>query len=75
LARGAQAGSRQSHQVPLLTVLDADLLLRALEVYERNRLQFADAYLVAAAELSGVGAIASFDAALDRVSSVERVTP
>jgi predicted nucleic acid-binding protein len=54
---------------------DADLLLRALEVYELDRLDFAEAYLVAAAELTGVETIASFDKAIDRVSSVERVAP
>lgn len=58
------------------TVLtDTDLLLRALEVYELDRLDFADAYLVACAELTGTGAIASFDKAIDRVRSVERVAP
>ena len=58
------------------TVLaDADLLLRALEVYELERLDFAEAYLVACSELTGAGAIASFDKAIDRVGSVERVAP
>ncbi len=58
------------------TVLaDSDLLLRALEVYELQRLDFAEAYLVACAELSGTRAIASFDKAIDRVGSVERVIP
>lgn len=54
---------------------DADLLLRALEVYEIERLDFADAYLVACAELSEEGTIASFDKAIDRVGSVERIAP
>ena len=58
------------------TVLaDSDLLLRALEVYELERLDFAEAYLVACAELSGTGAVASFDKAIDRIGSVERVAP
>lgn len=56
-------------------VADADLLLRALEVYELERLDFADAYLVACAELTGIAAIASFDKGLDRIRSVERVAP
>jgi predicted nucleic acid-binding protein len=54
---------------------DSDLLLRALELYELERLDFADAYLVASAELSGLGAVASFDKAIDRVASVDRVVP
>lgn len=58
------------------TVLaDTDLLLRALEVYELERLDFAEAYLVARAELSGTRVIASFDKAIDRVPFVERIAP
>ncbi len=42
-------------------VVDEDLLLRAVEVYELERLDFAEAYLVASAERTGVGTVASFD--------------
>lgn len=55
--------------------LDPAMLLRALEVYELDRLDFAEAYLVAAAETTGVGRIASFDRAIDRLSTVERIEP
>jgi predicted nucleic acid-binding protein len=58
-----------------IVVLDAALLLRALEIYEVDRLDFADAYLVASAETSGVEAVASFDRAIDRVATVRRVEP
>ena len=58
-----------------LRVNDRSLLLRAVEVYERDRLDFAEAYLVACAELSGVGRVVSFDRAIDRVRTVERVEP
>ena len=51
------------------------LLLRALELYESARLDFADAYLVASAELSGIDRIASFDRRIDRVASIARVEP
>jgi predicted nucleic acid-binding protein len=60
---------------PPIAVLDEALLLRALEVYEVHRLDFAEAYLVAAAEVTGVGAVASFDKALGRVGSVRHVVP
>ncbi|HYM45621.1 MAG TPA: type II toxin-antitoxin system VapC family toxin [Solirubrobacteraceae bacterium] len=60
---------------PAIIVLDEPLLLRALEVYELHRLDFAEAYLVASAESSGVGVLASFDRAVDRVSTVRRVEP
>lgn len=56
-------------------VLDDRLLLRAVEVYETERLDFAEAYLVAAAERTGVGAVASFDRAIDRVGTVTRIEP
>jgi predicted nucleic acid-binding protein len=54
---------------------DVELLFRALEIYEVDRLDFAEAYLVAAAEFTGVRSIASFDKAIDRVTSVERLAP
>lgn len=54
---------------------DSELLLRALEVHEVDRLDFAEAYLVAVAEFTSVRSIASFDKAIDRVGSVERLVP
>lgn len=47
----------------------------ALEVFEVDRLDFAEAYLVACAEASGVETIASFDRSVDRVATVRRVEP
>lgn len=55
--------------------VDPAVLLRAVEVYETERLDFAEAYLVACAESTGVNRIASFDKAIDRVGTVERVEP
>ena len=60
---------------PTIAVVDEPLLLRALEVYELEQLDFAEAYLVANAEASGVGAIASFDRDIDRLTTVRRVEP
>jgi len=60
---------------PAIVVLDPTVLLRALEVYETERLDFAEAYLVAQAERSGVGMVASFDKAIDRVATVRRLEP
>lgn len=58
-----------------MITVDPALLLRAIEVYEVDRLDFAEAYLVACAESTGVGAVASFDTAIDRVTTVSRVQP
>ncbi len=55
--------------------VDAQLLLRAVEVYEVHRIDFAEAYLVACAESSGVGLVASFDRTIDRVDTVRRFEP
>ncbi len=55
--------------------VDPALLRRAIEVYETDRLDFAEAYLVACAESTDVGRIASFDRSIDRVGTVERVEP
>ena len=60
---------------PAIEVVDRDLLQRAIEVYEHDRLDFADAFLVASAERTGVGVIASFDRSIDRVATVRRVEP
>jgi predicted nucleic acid-binding protein len=60
---------------PATVVVDEALILRALEVYELDRLDFAEAYLVACAERSGVRAIATFDRSVDRIASVVRIDP
>ncbi len=56
-------------------VVDAPLLLRAVEIYEYDRLDFAEGYLVASAESTGVMQVASFDRSIDRVKSITRVEP
>lgn len=58
---------------PAIVVVDEPMLLRALEVYEVERIDFAEAYLVASAEASGVESIASFDRSIDRVATIQRV--
>lgn len=61
--------------LPAIRVVDADLLQRTVEVYELYRLDLADAYLIASAERSGVGVVASFDRAIDRVGTIRREEP
>lgn len=58
-----------------IETIDPDVLLRALEVYELDRLDFAEAYLVAQAETTGVGEILSFDRSIDRMTTVRRREP
>ncbi|MBK6858276.1 MAG: type II toxin-antitoxin system VapC family toxin [Microthrixaceae bacterium] len=58
-----------------IATVDPALLLRAIEVYEIDRLDFADAYLVACAESTGVSSVASFDKSIDRVKTIERIEP
>lgn len=58
-----------------LVSVDPALLLRAVEVYETDPIDFAEAYLVACAESTGINAIASFDRSIDRVGTVARVEP
>jgi predicted nucleic acid-binding protein len=55
-----------------IRVVDAALLQRAVEVYEVHGLDFADAYLVACVERTGIDAIASFDRSIDRVGTIRR---
>ena len=63
--------------IAMRTVITVDpaLLLRAIEVYEIDRLDFAEAYLVACAESTSIGRIASFDQTINRVGTVERIEP
>jgi len=58
-----------------MIMIDSAILLRAIEIYEVDRLDFAEAYLVACAESTGIARVASFDRAIDRLSTVERVEP
>ena len=59
---------------PPVAVDAEDLVLRALEVYETDPIDFAEAYLAACAEaLDGV--VVSFDRGLDKVRTVRRLEP
>jgi predicted nucleic-acid-binding protein len=58
-----------------IITVDPALLLRAVEAYETDRLDFAEAYLVACAEATGVNKVASFDTSIDRIKTIERVDP
>ena len=60
---------------PAIRTVDTELLLRAIEVYQRHHLDFADAYLVASAERTGVRVIASFDRAIERPGTIRRDEP
>jgi predicted nucleic-acid-binding protein len=66
---------RAAIALPTIDTVDPTSLLRALEVYEVERLDFAEAYLVAQAEATDVGTIVSFDRSIDRVDSVMRREP
>lgn len=66
---------RSAIALPAIRTIDPATLYRALEVYEVDRLDFAEAYLVAEAEATGVGTILSFDRSIDRVTSVRRREP
>ena len=60
---------------PPIRTVDPQSLLRALEIYEVDRLDFAEAYLVAQAEATGVGTVLSFDKSIDRVTGATRREP
>jgi len=58
-----------------ITVVDQETLFRAIEIYEVAGLDFAEAYLVAVAELADVDEVVSFDESIDRMDTVRRVEP
>jgi len=60
---------------PAIRVVHEASLLRALEVYELDRSDFVEAYLVAQAEATGVDGILSFDRSIDRVAGITRREP
>ena len=60
---------------PSIKTVDSSTLLRTLAMYEVERLDFAEAYLVAQAEATGVGSVLSFDKSIDRIGTVERQEP
>ena len=66
---------RAAIAAPTIEVMHEASLLRALEVYELERIDFAEAYLVAQAEATGIGEILSFDRSIDRVASITRREP
>lgn len=66
---------RAAVALPGIETVDPASLYRALEIYEVERLDFAEAYLVALAETTGVREIVSFDRSLDRIPSVTRREP
>jgi predicted nucleic acid-binding protein len=66
---------RSAIALSTIQTVDPPTLLRALEVYELDRLDFAEAYLVAQAEVTGVEEILSFDQSIDRVETVTRREP
>jgi predicted nucleic-acid-binding protein len=66
---------RAAIALPSIGVVDRASLLRTLEVYEVDRLDFAAAYLVAQAEATGAGTILTFDRTVDRIATVTRQEP
>ena len=58
-----------------IVCVDPALLLRAIEVYETDRIDFAEAYMVACAESTGISKVASFDRSIDRINTIERIEP
>jgi predicted nucleic-acid-binding protein len=66
---------RAAIALPSIETVGTSVLMRALEVYELDRLDFAEAYLVAQAEATGIREIVSFDRSIDRVASVTRREP
>jgi predicted nucleic acid-binding protein len=58
-----------------LIVTETTVVLRALQVYrERSKLDFADAYLVAAALEAGPAAVASFDSDFAAIEGLRRIS-
>ena len=66
---------RSAIALSTIQTIDPAVLLRALEVYEFDRVDFAEAYLVAQAEATGVNEVLSFDRSIDKIETVTRREP
>ena len=66
---------RSAIAFPSIETVDTPVLLRALEIYELDRLDFAEAYLVAQADATGVREALSFDRSIDRIKTITRREP
>jgi len=66
---------RAAIALPNLKMVDEAILIRSLEIYELDRLDFAEAYLAAQAEATGVGEVLSFDRSIDRLATIQRRKP
>jgi predicted nucleic-acid-binding protein len=66
---------RSAISLESIKTVDGDTLLRALAVYEVERIDFVEAYLVAQAEASGVRETPSFERSLDKVKTIKRREP
>ena len=66
---------RAAIALPNLKTVDEAILIRSLEIYELDRLDFAEAYLAAQAEATGVGEVLSFDRSIDRLATIRRREP
>ncbi len=66
---------RAAIALPSIGTVGPPSLVRALEIYEVDRLDFAEAYLVAQAEATGVNTVLSFDRTIGRVTTVTRREP
>jgi predicted nucleic-acid-binding protein len=66
---------RSAIALPTVEVADREVLLRALEVYDVDGLDFAEAYLLARTEAGDATEILSFDRSIDRIDTVSRREP
>ncbi len=67
--------TRAAIALPAIKTIDTPSLLRAFEIYEVHRPDFAQAYLVAQAEATGVKTVLSFDKTIDRITTITRREP
>jgi len=58
-----------------ITAENEAILLRCLDLYVMEKMDYSEAYLVAYAENRGIAAVASFDKKLDEYPEIERKDP
>ena len=62
-------------EVPCVSVSNAQVLYRSVELFEAEGFRFAEPRLVALAESASIDVIVSFDRSFDRVETLTRIEP
>lgn len=68
-------GIQKIINTPNIHIEDKEIILRALDIFEANNIDFIDAYNAAAMLHKGIDSIYSYDKHYDRIKEIKRLKP